>query len=57
MAGVALSNEMWLEVLSNREKYFFVLALHFSSQAANGIFLWLKKKPKKQTTKFTFGQK
>lgn len=57
MADVALSNEMWLEVLSNREKYFFVLALNFSSQAANGIFLWPKKEPKKQNTKFTFGQK
>lgn len=52
MVGVALPNEMWLEALSNRGKCFFVLALHFSSQAANGIFLWLFKK-----SKLTFGQK
>ena len=52
MVGVTLPNEMWLEALSNGGKCFFVLALHFSSQAANGIFLWLFKK-----SKLPFGQK
>jgi len=45
MVGAALPNGMWLPALSNEGKRFFVLALHFSSQAANGIFLWLFKNP------------
>lgn len=52
MVGVALLNEMWLEAPSKGGKCFFVLALHSSSQAANGIFLWLFKE-----SKLTFGQK
>lgn len=43
---------MWLEAVSNGGKCFFVLALLFSSQAANGIFLWLFKE-----SRLTFGQK